>query len=200
MEVITNPDGFMERNKDIGFAIPLAIVSVAAILGSITGYITAPAAIEAARKAFVGTGMTKEQMELVLRMIYYSAILSPLIATFGMWLLMVLVLYAISGLFGGSGSFSTLAKLVAFSYIPTILLSPVTIYMAYDAAKYGMQSYGAASTVLGIAITIWQYLYWTYAVKNARNLPLKKSAIVAAIPLIVILAFTSLSLRFLATL
>lgn len=196
MEVITNPDGFMEKNRDIGFAIPLVVVSIAAVLGSITGYITAPAAIEAARKAF--TGMTEEQIELVLRMIYFSAIFSPFIATFGMWLLMTLVLYAISGLFGGSGSFSTLAKLVAFSYIPTILLSPVTIYMAYDSAKYGMQNYGA-SAVLGIAITIWQYLYWTYAVKNARNLPLKKSAIAAAIPLIVILALTSLSLRLLAT-
>jgi len=200
MEIITNPDTFMWRNRNVGFALPIAVVLTAAALGSVSGYLVAPAAVEMARNSLDELGLSGEQIEGVLQFVYYSVIFSPFITTFAMWLIVSAVIYAISAIFGGRGSFGDLLKLMSFSFVPTILLSPVTIYLSYESSKYlayglevYMQNY-VAQALLNIALLIWQYLYWVYAVKNARGLSLGKSAIAAAIPMVAILVMALISL------
>ncbi len=46
MDVITNIDEFMKRQKDAGFGKPLLVVLVTAILAAISGYLMAPANVE----------------------------------------------------------------------------------------------------------------------------------------------------------
>lgn len=201
MDFLTNPDRFLEGQKEKGMIVPVIIVLVAAFLSSLTVYITAPAILESIRMKVLESGATisESQLEVMLKMFYYSMIATPFIATFVIWIVLALILYLISGLFGGRGNFSTLAKLVAYSYIPVILLSPASIYVAYESTKYmlhGIKSYMIPSLTLQIAIAAWQTLYWTYAVKNARNLNLRNSAITALIVFIAYLLLTASSLIF----
>lgn len=185
MDVFVNPDRFMERQKNVGTLFPVLIITVAAMLASFTAYITAPFMIESIKRQLLASksGVTQEQMEVILSFTYYSMTVTPFIMTFVVWLIISLVLYFISNFFGGKGSFSTLAKLVAFSYIPVIILSPVTVYLAYESSKYLIygtsHGYILPSTTIQVAILAWQSIYWTFAVKNARNLNLKSSAITA---------------------
>lgn len=199
MDFLTNPDRFLERQKEKGIITPVITVLVAAILSSLTVYITAPAILESLKMKILelDTTITESQLEVMLKMIYYSMIVTPFIATFVIWIVLTLVLFLISGIFSGSGKFSTLAKLVAYSYIPAILLSPASAYIAYESTKYmlyGVKSYLIPSLTLQIAIVAWQALYWAYAVKNARNLNLRNSAITA---LIVLIAYLFLTVFFL---
>jgi len=201
MDFLTNPDKFMERQKDESFLLPIILVAVAATISSLTAYVAAPHTLEFIKQQVMSSGaaITESQMEAMLRMVFYSMVITPFIATFIIWLIASLILHVISGIFGGSGNFSTLAKLVAYSHIPPIILSPVTVYLAYESSKYiiyGMKSYLVPSTTLQIAIVAWQTVYWTYAVKNARNLDLRKSAITALIVFIAYLLLTASSLIF----
>ncbi len=201
MDFLTNPDRFLERQKDKGLLAPLAVVTVAAAVSSMSAYLTLPYLIQFIKSQLTeNVAISQQQLDVILSMTYYGTIVSPFIATFVWWLILSLILYVISGILGGSGSFSTLAKLVSFSYIPPILLSPVTTYLAVESSKhllYGAtKAYIIPSTTVQIAIAAWQAVYWTFAVKNARNLELRKSAITAGIVFVGYAVLTLLSLFF----
>lgn len=201
MDFLTNPDRFLLSQKERGFLIPIALVIAAALLSSITAYVVAPSTLELIKQRVLESGASVEesQLDIILQMTFYSMVITPFIATFVIWLIISLILYIISGVFGGSGEFSTLAKLVAYSHIPPIILSPVSMYLAYESTKYvlyGMKSYMIPPTIIQIAIVAWQAVYWTYAVKNARNLELKKSAITALVVFIAYMLLTASSLIF----
>ncbi|MBO8179838.1 MAG: YIP1 family protein [Archaeoglobus sp.] len=200
MEVITNPDSFLRKRLDKGFGEALAIVIVAAVISSLASYVVAPVVLENVRERIseVGT-LTEEQIEAMLNMTYYGMLISPFITTLVLWLIISVVLHILSALFGGEGSFGNLAKLVAYSYIPVIILSPISIYLSYETTQqvlYGLKSSLLPNTILGIATTLWQAVYWTFAVKNARNLDLRNSAIAAGIVFIAYILLTMSSLIF----
>ncbi|WP_290595616.1 MULTISPECIES: Yip1 family protein [unclassified Archaeoglobus] len=201
MDFLTNPDRFLLSQRDRSFLIPIVLVTVAALLSSIAAYVVAPSTLEFVKRQILESGapIEESQLDIILQVTFYSMVITPFIATFVIWLIISLILYAISGIFGGSGKFSTLAKLVAYSHIPPIILSPISIYLAYESTKYvlyGMKSYLIPSTTIQIAIVAWQAVYWTYAVKNARNLELRKSAITALVVFIAYLLLTASSLIF----
>ncbi len=115
----------------------------------------------------------------------------PFVGVFIIWVVFTIVLYLISMIFGGEGDFKTLLKLLAYSFIPSIIVSPVHIYMSYYLSRafergiyYGLavfRSVKTAGTIIGLAVLLWQYIYWVYALKNGRNLTQKDAAIAAAV-------------------
>lgn len=198
MDFITNPDGFLGRKVNASFKLPLLIVLLAAAISSLSAYLLAPAIVENLReKLSEFPALTKKEVEAIVTFTYYSTIIAPIISTFVSWFVLSAILYVISAVFGGKGRFSDLAKLVAYSYIPVIILSPVSLYISIESLPHilhGSKSYSNA--IFGVAVTAWQSVYWTFAVKNARGLDLKKSAASAAIVFILSLLLTSLSLIF----
>lgn len=197
MELITNPDSFLRKRLEKRFGEALAILIVAATISSVASYMIAPTVLENLRKQFLAMGLSGDQIELILSMTYYGMLISPFIATIVSWLIISAVLYLLSALFGGKGSLRNLAKLVAYSYIPVIILSPVSIYLSYETAQqllYGFKSSLIPNTILAITTALWQSVYWVFAVKNARNLELRKSAIVAGVVFIAYLLLTTYSL------
>ena len=200
MEVITNPDSFLRKRLEKRFWEAFTVVIVAAVISSLASYVVAPIILENMRERIseVG-GLTEEQIEAMLNMTYFGMLLSPFIATLVFWLIISAILYVLSALFGGEGSFGNLTKLVAYSYIPVIILSPISIYLSYETAQqifYGLKSSLLPNAILRIATTLWQAVYWTFAVKNARNLDLRNSAIVAGIVFIAYILLTMSSLVF----
>ena len=200
MEVITNPDSFLRKRLEKRFWEAFTVVIVAAVISSLASYVVAPIILENIRERISEVGTpTEEQIEAMLNMTYFGMLVSPFIATLVFWLIISAILYVLSALFGGKGSLSNLTKLVAYSYIPVIILSPISIYLSYETTQqmfYGLKSSLLPNTILGIATTLWQAVYWTFAVKNARNLDLRNSAIVAGIVFIAYLLLTMSSLIF----
>ncbi|WP_202318934.1 Yip1 family protein [Archaeoglobus neptunius] len=199
MDFLTNPDRFMERQKSGRFLLPVSIVAISAVISSATSYVLIPTVVEVLKKQLQGAGITGQQLEAAIQITQISMIISPFIVTFIGWLVISAILYVISGILGGNGSFSDLTKLVAFSYIPAIILSPVTSYLAVEQTKYalaGIKAYAIPTAILTISVAAWQAVYWAFAVKHARDLELRKSAMASSIVFIGYLLLTASSLVF----
>jgi|GEM_PF-640424 hypothetical protein len=204
MEFITSPDAFMQKKKGTGFKVPVLIVLLSGIVGAVGASFSAPLMANLIKDLMIQQGIDPQQAEIFSRLTYYSTIIGPVVMPFIGWLLVTVLLYAISSLLDGRGDFKTLLRLTAFSFIPLLVVSPISIYFAYHSAQmlaiYGlewaktMNPFTISQTILSIAILFWQFLYWTFAVKNARELNLKKSAITSSVPLAVMLCLHAFSL------
>ncbi len=198
MELFTDPDTFLSKHRT--FKESIVIVLIAGVILSTISYTTADAYIKVIKDVLVTRGLAANQVEVITSLMYYTTIITPIPVTFISWFVIAGLLYLVSIPFGGKGEFKELLKLTAFSFTPTIILSPINFYIASEISK-GVLIYGfeflktwnevrIASIILNIAITIWQYIYWTFAVKNARSLSLRSSAIVSLIPLAILIAIS----------
>ncbi len=193
MELIINPDVFLSKQRR--FAESIAVVLTAAVIGSLIAHATAPAYMKFVRSTMIEKGLSREQVEVMLSVIYLTSMLMPIVVTFISWIAIAVMLYVASIPFRGSGAFREVLKLSAFSYVPVIILSPINFYISSEISKtlelYGLEAIKtlnglkSASMIIGMAVLIWQYVYWVFAVKNARNLDTRKSAIASLFPLVV---------------
>ncbi|MDK2796205.1 MAG: hypothetical protein PWQ22_543 [Archaeoglobaceae archaeon] len=195
MDVLLDPDKFFSERKNMGFKIPILIVLVSAVISCVSVYVT----IDLNLSKIPAEGLEVNTLRTIMLTL---GIVTAFIGTFIYWIIIAGLLYLFSAIFGGKGDFKTLLKFTAFSYIPQILLSPISIYLAYESLYQLTVSQGPAfeamlmPTIFGAVVLFWQYIYWIFAVKNARELNFSRSAISAGILLIIAISFTALGLLF----
>ncbi len=193
LELIYNPDKFFREAKEekIGFLSPLTIVLIAAILSSLSAALFADIYAKATVQMLISKGIQPDQARAFYTITYYSTMISPFVVVLISWIIFSAILHGISALFGGEGDFSTTMKFVGFCFIPAIILFPLTLKIAMDnAAIVSTQGFeGLMSSTMKLAgassgtlSTLWQMVLWTFGIKNARGLDLRKAVIVAAIP------------------
>lgn len=205
MEFLTNPDKFFREIKErLSYKLPLTIVLAAAILNSINGYIVAIPMKRAVERMLVEQGLPRESIQMALTITQISAILMPIVTVFTIWIVTAVLIHAISSIFGGEGKFSMTLKLSAFSFIPNIVVFPLNLYVSLEMAKildvYGLEglkgSFSLVSIIIGILVLIWQFIYWIFIAKNARNLEIKGSIITASVVFVLFLIPSLYSLIF----
>lgn len=184
MDILLNLDKFFSEKKDVGFKIPLTIVLIYTIVGTISAIFSIRVLTDEMLK-------NVELPEEIMMITYLFTPISVFAGVFLNWILVTAILYVLSALLGGKGQFLLLMKFVAFSFIPPILLSPVSTYLTIEFFKYPIQENLYSLIVLSMAVAFWQYFYWVFAVKNARDLSLKKSAVVSAVLILISLAFAT---------
>lgn len=191
--VLTHPDEFFaERTDDPGLRGPVLIVLAVGVLGllsAVPSLLLVLRGIPAEARAIVGAGLA------------IGAIFG-LVGPFVVWLLYAIVFYAISMVFDGTGSFRDLFVLTGWGFLPRILGAAVSAVVMFvvvgtTAAPETAEAMAAfnrqlqsdplvrASTVVGIAITLWSGYLWTHAVAAARGLSLREAAITVGVPLLV---------------
>lgn len=147
-----------------------------------------------------GTAVSGQELSVLRGITLVLGLVSAFVGAFVGWILIAGLLYAFSAIFGGKGDFKMLLKFTAFSFIPSILLSPISVYLNYESLSQLVRHFSMEAlimpTLFGVVVLFWQYLYWIFAVKNARALDLKKSAISAGILLVLYLCFTALGFYF----
>lgn len=188
MDILVNPDRFFSERKTIGFKLPLIIVLISAIIATITAYFSLETVLEVAVKEMRKQGLSGSQIEMFKPLVMVSTIGGAFVSVFIGWVVVTALLYVFSAIFKGKGSFATLMKFVAFSYVPAIILCPITIYLGYESFVMRNSDALTASIFFGMVLYIWQSVYWVFAVKNARELSLKQSAIVSGIVLLIFLS------------
>ncbi|RLI78655.1 hypothetical protein DRP05_06560 [Archaeoglobales archaeon] len=197
MEFLFNPDKYFGEIKDkISYKVPLLIVTISGVLGSVNGYVVAKPMAKAVADMMVEYGTTEEQAQMIATFTQVSTILAPFIMAFILWFVMAIILHAVSALFNGKGEFSKTLKLSAFGYIPNIVFFPLNLYLSFETVKL-LNAYGFAalnnfelkstSISLGIVVMLWQFIYWVFIVKNARELEIRKAVITALVLLILLL-------------
>lgn len=187
MDVLLNPDKFFAEHKEIGFKLPLAIVVVFAILSAFSAYLVSQDILRAL--------LTEKDVRELLPIISAFATISAIVSVFLLWIILTAILYILSAIFGGKGKFSTLMKFLALSFIPAIILSPINLYLSMELFKSPTAQNLYAMFISSSIVIVWQFIYFVFAVKNARELSVKKSAIVCAIPVVIWLVYSLYSIN-----
>ncbi|MEM0302962.1 MAG: YIP1 family protein [Archaeoglobaceae archaeon] len=188
MDILVNPDKFFSERKTMSFKLPVVIVLISAIMATFTAYFSLETVLEVAVKEMRKQGLSGSQIEMFKPLIMVSTLGGAFVSTFIGWMVVTALLYVFSAIFKGKGNFATLMKFVAFSYIPAIILCPITIYLGYESFVMRNSDALTASVFFGMVLYIWQSVYWVFAVKNERELSSRHAAIASGIVLLIFLS------------
>lgn len=195
MDIFLNPDKFLQRS--FTWKEPIIVLFLATVVAVYSASILAPYIAESTRELLLGEGLDASTVEGIVRLTYLMSIVGAAAGIFINWIIYSALIYFAAYLLKGKGSFTNLMKLIAFSFVPTLVLSPFSIFLVYDTAemisKFGLQalsSINVSQVILSLATYAWSYMYLLFAAKNGLNLDIKKAAISAAAPLILIAIFS----------
>ncbi len=186
MDLLFDPDGFMRRG--VSWKLSIAVLAISAILSTIAVSFIAPYIVEEMKEKMLAY-TDEKTAEAMAKGTYATMLVSPAVGVVILWGIYAVLTYVAASLLGGSGKFSHLAKLAALSFVPSIVLSPFSIYLSYETAtlvaKIGIKAIATFRTpelLLSVASNLWGYVYLLFAAKNAMELTTKRAAIAAAVP------------------
>ncbi len=207
MELISDPNRFFEKlaEKEVKLLKPvLAVILPMSILGGIYQYVISMKLAE----AFVG------DVAFVFKLVAYLGVVFALITSFVSWLILTLIMFALSALFGGEGSFRKTLESVGYGFFPFLISSliktPLTVKYALEAElpKISMNTIKEnpeavdlvvksllpseviySSAVINVAATVWAVVMWSFALKHSRNLEFRKAFVSASLPAVLYTAY-----------
>lgn len=212
LQVLLNPDAFFEnalREKE-SLKIPALIVLAGAVVAAVYGYLVGGpvSALMAGAMPSLGT------------IVLVFAVIGPLVATFLFWAIWSALIYGISVVFKGKGTFKRTLEFVGYGYIPQIIGSLVTLVVALeyiprvvvpqvsfdpndpnsgqiltDAMKSlmhdpSMMQFTQISTVISIIFLLWSANIWIFGAKHSRGLTLPSAAICVALPMVIFVIYS----------
>jgi len=204
--VISNPDKFFQElmQKEIDLKKPFLIILIVALIASVNQYFIVSKIAEA----------FPSDLSSILKIGAYAGVIGSLVALVVVWVIISLIIFAVSSIFGGQGSFNRLFEFTGYGFIPSIFSSlittSVTIHYISNASvpKLSMADIKSGefgrelmktllpqdvvyfNLIVSIAFMIWSFTIWTFGVKNARALDIKKAIESVLIPLIVYVGYT----------
>ena len=203
LKLISNPDEFFAelKQREPNLIYPILIVIVLAILASVGQYLV----VSKISQAF------PPKIAKYLMVGAYIGIVTSFFASFIVWLVVAVIFYAISSVFGGKGEFKRTLEFSAYGFVPNIIGSCITLPFTYhyisqaeipplipeslgiealrnpEVMKSIMQAMFPteaiyASAIVSLAILLWSLTIWTFALKHARELSLRNAFISVLIP------------------
>ena len=200
-DLLLSPKLFFEElgSEEIGMKIPVLIVAVMGVVSAMSAYLFT---------SFTAQLMPPE-----------AAFMSPYIGIFGlvggfigafvMWLIWGVLLFVISSLFKGTGSFGETMAVVAYGFVPQIAGSVISLIiinewiagvtvpqvtdpMMIEQVMTGMMNSPMMqlSMVVGILFMLWGANIWVFGISVIRKISLKNALITVGLPVVVYLLFT----------
>lgn len=170
------------------------IVGVYAILAAFTGFLMA----EKITYVYEGVDMPSSMKSITT----IASTIGALIGALLIWVVGTGIIHFISIALGGEGKFyPQMMTIIGFSMIPMLfgsiigiiflsLVEPMTISINMQNPQVSQElfkdPYLTASSMIGTLMQIWAAVIIFFGVKSAQRLTAQKSAIVAAIPLVII--------------
>jgi hypothetical protein len=203
-DLFLKPDAFFQDlvTKKESLMRPATIILAAGIAAG--AYASLVAGLTATMMAGIMPGMET--------IIVLSAFFGALFFTFIFWVLWSGVIFAISTVFKGNGSFKRtmecvgygylpqvvgilITSIVAYSYIPqvkvqalsaTAIQDPQLIQEARGALMHdpSMMALIQITSVVSIVFLLWSANIWIFGLKHARMLPLRDAAICVSVPVV----------------
>jgi len=201
VEALTNPEAFFNElsQKDISLKDPFLIVLVFSILIAISAYISTSAIYK----------IFPPQYQQMLAFAKIIGLISTFIGGIVSWLIIAGIMHVISMAFKGEGGFKKTLSFTGYGFLPNIIgaiitipigyyflsqahIQPLTVYQLQNpiivqmAIKHAIpKTLIYTNAIIGFAVTVWNLYIWTYAIKYARNLDLRKAFITALIPTVI---------------
>jgi hypothetical protein len=181
INVLTNPDRFFAElsQRGVNLRTPFTIVLVAAIVATISNVV-----MSGVRAPLFPRGVGVYRCLPAM-----TRIISGFIAPFGSWLLCSAIFYAISRLFGGTGSFERVFEFVGYGFIPHIVESVVglAVIMVASPNELIFESFQQTHplilifSIIQLLLVLCGVVIWIFAVKHARNIGTKHAIITVLI-------------------
>ncbi len=210
IKLLINPDEFFKElsQKEGSLKMPFLIVSLLAIIVTIYAYYYTN---------FI-SGIYPSEMAGLKTLMVVSALVGAILGPYISWLLMSVIIYILSMIFGGEGTLKRVVEFVGYGFVPNIIgalitsligiyilsnvhVQPLSMSQMMDPQYLKMyihsiipKPYIYLNLIVNIAVTIWNLIIWTFGMKYALKLPLKKSLIVVGIPTLLFAVFTLLSI------
>jgi len=199
MKLITNPNAFFEelKQKKVRIRKLMVVVLALAILISVYQYIL----ISKLSQAFPA------EIAQFFLVGAYIGIIGSFIGMFAVWLILAVIMHGISAFFDGKGSFRRTFEFVGYGFLPSLVGSAVTVPLSLnyilnaEIPKFSLaqlqqnpkivktimlsqlpKSLLYSNIIINLAVTAWSLTIWTFAVKHARDIELKKAFVSALIP------------------
>jgi len=199
-QLLTDPNAFFSRRADdSNVLLPVVIVSLAAVANIASFLVLMP---------HISNSLS-DNISPFLVLINTVGAFSGFISVYLVWGLFSAVFYGLSTVFNGEGSFRETVLLAGWGFVPMILAGLIsTVATAHTISmvvlpsdpqslqtflqKLRQRPAFRVVSVLGILLSVWRGFLWTFAVKHARNLSLRESAIVVGIPVGISVSWTIL--------
>ncbi|WP_456328588.1 YIP1 family protein [Archaeoglobus sp.] len=200
MKLITNPNEFFEelKHKDVKIKKPLlTIVLPLAVILSAYKYLIMNKISQAFPKELAQFFMIGA----------YIGIIGSFIGMFAVWFIVAVIMHGVSSFFDSKGSFRRTFEFTGYGFLPSligaIITTPVSYYYISQAQlpkispSQLVQNPTIAKTlityllpksvvysnlIINLALTAWSLTIWTFAIRHAREIELKKAFITALIP------------------
>lgn len=197
--LVTDPDSFFrEESEDVSTRAPVTVVSLTAVL-SLNGplvltYALARAAPRGAGSVFVLSGIV--------------GVLVALLVVFALWFFYSVLLHGLATLSGGDATLRETALLAGWGFVPALVtetnnailrvfllddvldrMDPSSVSIVELSATISSHPAIRVATLVTAVGLLWSCLIWTFAVKHAHGLTVRRSLAVAAVPTLVGIAF-----------
>lgn len=203
-DLFLKPDAFFQdlMAKKESLRLPALIILAAGIITAVNAYL-------------VG-GLTAKMMAGIMpgleTIIILSTIIGSLFFTFIVWILWAGVIYAVSFVFKGKGSFKRTAEIVGYGYLPQIFGSLITFIVAFlyipnvkiptlpaagiqdpqliqEATRAlmhdpSMMAFTQITSVVSVLFLLLSANIWIFGLKHAQALSLRDGAICVGVPIV----------------
>lgn len=136
-------------------------------------------------------------VEFTTEMLVFSVLFGGLLGAVTIWVASTTIVYVLSALAGGSGPLSRVAANIGWALLPLLLMNAVKTTSSWILALVGgpatvtptqMQLpfwMVAFNAIVGVAGYLWIGYLLTYAIRDARNLAVWRSALIAGLVVLV---------------
>lgn len=195
--LLTDPDRFFgEQGRGPSLIGPVLVVAAAAAVDAVASVLRFRFTSQVFESAGAGGFATAFQA---------VSFVVALVGPFVVWLVYAGIFHAISTVFDGDGEFSTTLAFVGWGFLPSVLGSAAAAAVSYyrfdvrgvevppemtpQVAREFTQSVQTGPLValpatLGVVFTLWSGFFWTFALKNARDLSDRQAALTIVLPVV----------------
>ena len=199
MKLISNPDGFFAemKNQDTKLSKPALIALLLATLIALNQYVLISQLSE----------VMPEKLEVFFKIGGYIGVVSSFIGVFAVWVIIAVIMHGLSAFFEEKGDFRRTFEFIGYGFFPSLVGSlitvPMSVYYITNAKiseislvqlQQNPDIVGAiiasiipkdliySNLIINFVITAWSLTIWTFAIKHAREIELKKAFVSALIP------------------
>lgn len=208
-ELFLNPGAFFDdaMTRDESLNVPVLVILGLGIVSAVYGYL-------------IG-GLTAKMMAGAMpgldAIIILSSVLGALIATFIFWVIWAAIMYGLSSLFKGQGSFRRTLEFVGYGSLPQVIGAVITLVAAIEyIPKISVPSFTSAmlqdpvlleqamkafmhdpamveltqiTTLVTIVFLLWSANIWIFGLQRSRQLAVRDAALCVGIPVVLYILY-----------
>ncbi|MFA4825194.1 MAG: Yip1 family protein [Methanoregula sp.] len=209
INLLIRPGAFFQNamNEKESLKFPVLVVLAGGIVGAMYGYLLG--------------GLTGQLLNGILpgmgTIIVLSTVIGALIGTFIFWVIWAGVMYALSFVFKGEGTFRRTLEFIGYGYLPQVFGTLITFVIALDyiprihvpqlsaaaaqnpdlmteAVKAlmhdpAMMELSQIAMIISIVFLLWSANIWIFGMQQARKLSPRDAALCVGIPVVVYILY-----------